>query len=112
MSTYTIGPIVMRNLNFLKKLTSTRSCRQRNALIQNASRDNLLSLVDVCFNVLEANIPLSRQRKTALRKHAELIRSISECRSPKRARETLLKGGSFPFISLLAPLLIEAARRI
>uniref|UniRef100_A0A914QCK5 Uncharacterized protein n=1 Tax=Panagrolaimus davidi TaxID=227884 RepID=A0A914QCK5_9BILA len=110
--TYKIGPIVLRNIDFLKKLASTRSCQQRNKIIENASRDNLLSLVDVCFNVLEANIPLTRQRKTALAKHAQLLRALAECRSPKKARETLLRGGSFPFISLLVPLLIEAASRM
>uniref|UniRef100_A0AC35GNI7 U-box domain-containing protein n=1 Tax=Panagrolaimus sp. PS1159 TaxID=55785 RepID=A0AC35GNI7_9BILA len=105
--TYKIGPIVLRNIDFLKKLASTRSCQQRNKIIENASRDNLLSLVDVCFNVLEANIPLTRQRKTALTKHAQLLRALAECRSPKKARETLLKGGGEEEIPDAQPITLD-----
>lgn len=113
MSSCQVGQCIIRNLPFLQKLAATKSCKRRNLLLEKATPDELLSIVEICFNVLHSNFPLTAQRKTALAKHASIIRSLAQCRSVGRTRSILgQEGGSFPFASLLIPILIEASRML
>ena len=106
-----IGERIFVNLSFLKKLCRRRSDKTRLNLIKNANFDELLSLVEICINILSNNFSLSERQKLRLSPFANVIRNLSRKRSEKAAKELVIQNGSGGFlISLLTPIIVEAVR--
>ena len=106
----TVGPRVIANLRFLKRLARSTSEKQRWRILRDASCDELLSLVEICTNVLNSNFCLTQRQKEKLKPFAVLVRQISRVRSESGARQIVQKGNGFFFGSLLLPIITEAAR--
>lgn len=105
-----VGERILRNFEFLKKIATTKSMKKRWHLVQNATRDELLSIVEVCSNILSYDFILTNRQREKILPYAELIRKLSRTRRDTSARKIVQKGeGSF-FSALLIPVLIEAAR--
>ena len=104
-----IGPRISKNFKFLKTLGKTRSKNKRSKLINLASADELLSIVEIAINILKANFNLTKRQRNKLVPFADLVRKISRSRSEKTARKLIQRGGNIaPFIaSLLLPILIN-----
>lgn len=86
-----------KNYNFLS-LLSKSSPKQRKSLLRNANKSQILSLSEICLNILAGNIPVNIKK---LRKYKRCIRKIA-CRktSFKRKKNFLVKqrGGFLPLI--------------
>lgn len=120
-----VGERILRNFEFLNKLCKTKSLKNRWILVQRATRDELLSLVEICSNILSSDFILTKSQKKKILPYADFIRQLSRARSEKRVKNIIRNGleteidkkrnqkgqGSF-LPSLLVPILIEAARFI
>jgi hypothetical protein len=103
----TLGNSVTENAKFIKGLARTKSSSYRKQIIQCASTDQLLALVETALNVIKSNRPFwTRRQRDKLCVHAHLIRKLARTRTPKSARRILIrgekdqKGGGIPVIAL------------
>jgi hypothetical protein len=109
-----IGSRVMRNYAWLTQLLRTKSSKHRLALINSASADQLLSIVEIGSNVLRCpDFCLSNRQRSSLLPHASFVRQLSNSRSPLATRRIIQKGGGIAAISsLLIPILMEVSRTL
>jgi hypothetical protein len=115
-----VGPSVYRNYQFLKTLGATKSEKKRQNLLKNASRDELLSIVEAAHNLLaidpkthKPRYHLTSRQLSRLVPFAETVRKISKTRSESGARRQIQRGGAIgALLPLLAPVLVEVARSI
>ena len=112
-----IGPLILKNYPFLNSICKSRSNKKRNKLLKEANREQLLSLVEVCHNILLSNFKLSERQRQKLLPFADTVRKLARARSEKRAKQIIFEqqtgeGGPAIFASLLAPVLFEAAQHL
>ena len=109
-----VGKLVLENYPFLKRLSRTKSEDKRESLLRSASRNELLSLVDICHNILKSNFTLSSKQKSKLLPFADIVRKFARIRSERGARKIIKnqKGRGALFTTLLAPVLLEAGRQL
>jgi len=106
----TIGPRVLDNYDFLRCIAKSKSERKRLKYIKNATRDQLLSLVEVAANILSPNFSITKRHKDRLIPHANYIRRLSRVRSERGARILTQRGNGPIFASLLIPIISEIGR--
>ncbi|KAL3092830.1 hypothetical protein niasHS_005254 [Heterodera schachtii] len=110
----TVGQRVLDNYEYLKSLGRTTSHKKRRHLLSSAGCEELLTLVEICLNLLNGSFCLTRKQKQKLLPFANTIRRLARVRSEQSARKLILQqpqqqeGGSL-FAPLLAPILLEAA---
>lgn len=104
------GPRIFKNYDFLKSLAKARTDRRRCELLKKADCEELISLVEICFNILRSHFSLSTQRKKRLNPYAAYIRKLGSAKTESGVRKIIQKGGGFPFSTLLTPILLEVAR--
>ena len=108
-----IGQSVIANKTFLKKIASTKSDRKRHRLLRLASNEELLSIIEIAFNILKGQFNLNKRQKLKLIPHVNLVRKISRARSQRGLKSVLQKGGGLSILpALITPILIEALRLI
>jgi hypothetical protein len=111
MTSHKIGKRIHQNISFLRQLNSCRRSKRHSvALIKEANAEQLLTLVEICFNLLKNRYPFSSAQRKRLLRYAAHIRELSRVRSVKSARRVLLQQGEgIPVIvaSLLIPILGE-----
>lgn len=93
---------VARNRAFLKKLFVSKSVTK---ILRSASDDEILTIVEICYNIMRFRFNLSQTEKDSLRQVAGQIFDLSELRE-RQAAEKLLLDYSFPrtfYSRLLAP---------
>ena len=109
-----IGQRVLDNYGYLKALGKTTSNKKRRHLLHSAGGEELLSLVEVCLNILNGSFCLTRKQKQKLLPFASCVRKLARVRREESARklvqDQLHQNGGSLFAPLLAPILIEAAR--
>ncbi|KAL3117435.1 hypothetical protein niasHT_004438 [Heterodera trifolii] len=108
-----VGQRVLDNYEYLKSLGRTTSHKKRRHLLSSAGCEELLTLVEICLNLLNGSFCLTRKQKQKLLPFANTIRRLARVRSEQSARKLILQqpqqeGGSL-FAPLLAPILLEAA---
>jgi hypothetical protein len=111
--TKAIGPLILKNYAFLKKLAKTKSNKKRKSLLDSANREQLLALVEVSSNLL-SNFKLTKKQRDRLLPFAPTIRKFSRVRSERSARKLIQQTGTgVPlFAALLAPVIAEAASHL
>ena len=107
-----ISPIVFENKHFLHQLARTKSQRKRKHLLKAASFTQLLSLAEVCLNILRSRFRLTTRQKKRLLPFADFLRRLSRARSERGARKVVQTGTGVGalFPALLTPILIEIAK--
>jgi hypothetical protein len=96
----TIGPKVLNNYIFLRKIAKSKTEKRRIGLLKNASKEQLLTLVEVASNILSSNFLLTKQQKAKLLPHAHYVRKLSRTRSEFGARKIVAwKRSNFNFIA-------------
>lgn len=103
---------IIENKEFLKKLARTKTPSIKEQLLVNATTAEILSIVEICYNLLKFKIPLTPSQKRKLAVHANFIRKLSRTRSEKSARKILQKGGGPVLAALLVPVLAEIAKTV
>ena len=102
---YEFSPRIKENTVFLKNLASTKSEKKKNQLIQNATADQILAIVEICANILKFNFTLNDKQKKRLAKYADYYRSIARSRTEKTARVKIQQGSGIALGAILIPVL-------
>lgn len=91
-------------LNVLKNCTKC----QRNNYIEKGSRELIYCLCDICHNILNGNIPISKTQSIKLRKYKRHLRFLStkNKNNISQKRKVIQEGGFLPI--LLEPILAIA----
>lgn len=108
-----ISQLVKENIKFLKTLAYTNSERKKKKLLKKATREQLLSIAEICINIVKSRFNLTTRQKKRLIPHADFVRKLSRARSERGARKILIQKGSGVgslFAALLTPIIIEAGR--
>lgn len=129
----------MENSDFIRQLSAKHGSRDvssqiRRDLIKNATTDQLLAIVECCYNIIRSRVPLSKTQRQKLAAQAHDIRAMSRVKTASGARKILIrsekrssignklrnskkqKGGGFPIAlaslitSVVAPLLTQIFR--
>lgn len=109
-----IGQVVHDNIDFLRALAKTKSERKRRRLLRHAGAEQLLSLIEICLNILCSRFHLTTRQKKRLMPHADFIRRLSRKRTERGARKVLNQKGNGAgglFAALLTPIILEIARQ-
>ena len=99
-------PFSRKHADILRALYHLNS-EQRAALLKKADSALVRRICECALNLLSGNVPLNKQHKKRLRKHANLMRKLADpqrdLRSKKRIIATQTGGGFLP--ALLAPII-------
>ena len=87
-----VGDRVARNFQFLFKLSETKNPEARWNMLQRATKDELLAIVDICANIVHKDFKLTSSQSRRLEKYWDCMKSISRVRSPRGALRTIQKG--------------------
>jgi len=96
---------VKRNKVFLRRLALAKTAATRRQLVENASQDELLAVLETCWNVLNFRFPLKTTQRKRLASHAPYLRRLSRARSERSVRRILQTGGGGVLAALLLPVL-------
>lgn len=93
-----VGNRVVRNFDFLYELVTCDTVQERWEMIQNASRDQLLAIVEICSNIQRKNFKLTSKQYRRLKRHWDFVNTLGRVRKPRRALKVIQKGeGLTPF---------------
>ncbi|CAD5207948.1 unnamed protein product [Bursaphelenchus xylophilus] len=92
------------NLEFLRRLSRVKSGDRRRKLVAQLDRAELEFLVEICYNLVKGEIPLTKRQKSNLLPLVGLVREVARKRSVASARRVLQEGAGLP----LSPVLIPA----
>ena len=105
------GQSVLNNHTFLKRIATTKSERKKRRLLRLATNEELLSIIEIAYNVLKGRFILKTRQKHKIIPYAHVIRKISRARSPEGLRKIVQRGEGFATLPLLiAPVIFEAIR--
>ena len=102
---------IVDNLEYLQKLSKTKSIKKKKDLLLKATSDQILAIVEIIVNVLKSNYILSKRQKTKLSKNADYYRAIARSRTEKTARKRIQEGGG-PELAILVPILSVLADQL
>ncbi|KAL3109437.1 hypothetical protein niasHT_015282 [Heterodera trifolii] len=86
-----VGQRVLDNYEYLKSLGRTTSHKKRRHLLSSAGCEELLTLVEICLNLLNGSFCLTRKQKQKLLPFANTIRRLARVRSEQSARKLILQ---------------------
>ncbi len=92
---------VKNNLQFLKKSLSTPNLKR---YLNRASDDQILTIVEVCFNLINHRYLLTQRQLQSLKKFAPQIRILAKVRTRQRAENILNALPAIFYSHLLTPL--------
>lgn len=92
---------------FLRSLSRAVSSAKRSKLLTSATREELLTLVEIAFNILKGNFPLSNAQKKKMFPHAQPIRRLAAARTPRTALRIAKSGDADFFRALLKPIILH-----
>ncbi|GFR10310.1 uncharacterized protein TNCT_138061 [Trichonephila clavata] len=95
---------IKRSLDFLL-LLSKSTPKQRHMLLQNADKSQIVTLSEICLNVLAGNVPVNVKK---LRRYKNCIRKVACRKVSLKAKKKLLVQQSGGFLPLLIPAVVSA----
>jgi hypothetical protein len=87
-----VGPRIYRNFEFLRSLCITKSPKRRWAMILNATRDELLSLVEISANIFHKDFQLKSKEFKKLQRYWAHVRRLSQAKNEKKAIDAIQLG--------------------
>ena len=105
--------VVKKNLPYFYLLTCCPE-HQRQFLLETATPEQIHALVQILFNMLHGNIPVSKEVKRSLKKHIDALVSLVESSVPYKTKKQTLaqEGGGFiqdlliPVLTSIGPLML------
>ena len=95
--------VVKNNRGFLQLLSDCPS-KQRHFLLRTATPQQLHALLQVIYNVLTENIPVSEEVKAILRSHKDALLNLAQLNVPYKTKKRILVQEGSGFIQeLLTP---------
>lgn len=108
-----VGGRIYRNYAFLRKLAKTKSINKRIELIRQATKEELLSIIEIATNVVKyKTFCFNKRESKKLAPYDKLLKQLTEVKSPTEAQNLLQKGGAALLPALLVPVLVEIARSL
>jgi len=110
-----ISPLIIDNGKFLNLLAKTRSDKKRRRILKQANSQQLLSIAEICLNIVKRRYKLTTRQRKRLLPYAEFVRRMSRARTEKGARKIISQKGSGVggvLAALLTPILIELGKKI
>lgn len=110
-----ISQLVQDNFHFLRSLAQTKSDHKRKRILKKAGAEQLLSLVEICVNILCSRFQLTTRQKKRRLPYADFLRHLARKRTERGARKLLSQTGSGAgplFAALLTPILIDLAQSV
>lgn len=106
---------VISNQKFLKQLCNTKSERKLRKILKTSTTEQLLSLTEICLNIVTSRFNLTTRQKNRLIPYADFVRRIGRIKTERGARKFIIQKGtgagtSF-FTALLTPILIELVKK-
>lgn len=98
MSTKTI-----RNSEDFLKLFSKSKPKRRQLLVQNATREELKSICEICLNILKGNIPVDGKNLKKLKRKKQVIRELGG-RTASIAKKRKIANQNGGFLGTVASL--------
>lgn len=87
-----IGDRVRRNFEFLYKVYKNKSAKKRWEMVQNASHDELLAIIDICDNVTKQEFHITPAQAARIQKYGESMQKLGRVRSQKSALKIIQTG--------------------
>ena len=88
----TFPSYIIENKDFLQNIAKTRSQKVFASLIENATEDQINSIIEIVYNILNGNIVLKTSKRKRLAATAEQYRRLIRIRKPQKVRHKLIKG--------------------
>ena len=82
---------VKQNLCFIRLLAETTSKAQRKALLETATKQQLKTLVEITYNILQLHFPVSKTYQNKLIKRGHVLEGIVDRRKKERQRDRYIK---------------------
>ena len=101
--------LILKHSEFIKKLGENKKNKKEiNHLIKNSKANEINSLSEVAFNILNGSLPCTRHRKKILKKKLHDLRVLGDKKTVNKSKKrVLMKGGGF-LLSALIPVAISA----
>ena len=101
--------LILKHREFIKKLGEIKKNKKEIIhLIKNSKANEINSLSEVAFNILNGSLPCTRHRKKNLKKKLHDLRVLGDKKSVNKSKKrVLMKGGGF-LLSALIPVAISA----
>ena len=99
---------------FLRSLTRS-SPKRRKLLLQQATKDELTVLFEICLNILKGNIPLNNTAFKKLKRHKRILRTLGSKKMALTHKENLVnqKGGAIgTVVEMIASLVLHLLDRL
>ena len=104
---------IIKNQEFLEKISRTKSRTKFEKILHNADDDQLLAIVEICYNILKGRLRLSDKSRFKLSNHGDYFRSVSKSRTPNTARKRIQEGGGVGVLgAIIAPILGALAQNL
>ena len=104
------GERVTRNYAFLRRLARTTSEKKRLHLLNEASEEEMLTLVEIAVNILKSRFFISKKQKDKLIPHSAAVRKLGSARTLNGPRQAVHIGNGAALAPLLTPVLAVAGR--
>ena len=95
---------IKKHLQFLHLLANTHH-KQRQAMIESSTREQLEVLTEIIINILNEVLPIRDKHRQQLRRHKRTIRRLSKKKIPLHTRRQLLLQPNNLTSLLLQPIL-------
>ena len=101
--------LILKHREFIKKLGEIKKNKKEIIhLIKNSKANEINSLSEVAFNILNGSLPCTRHRKKNLKKKLHDLRVLGDKKTVNKSKKrVLMKGGGF-LLSALIPVAISA----
>ena len=101
--------LILKHSEFIKKLGENKKNKKEIIhLIKNSKANEINSLSEVAFNILNGSLPCTRHRKKNLKKKLHDLRVLGDKKTVNKSKKrVLMKGGGF-LLSALIPVAISA----
>ena len=101
--------LILKHSEFIKKLGENKKNKKEIIhLIKNSKANEINSLSEVAFNILNGSLPCTRHRKKKLKKKLHDLRLLGDKKTVNKSKKkVLMKGGGF-LLSALIPVAISA----
>jgi ABC-type methionine transport system ATPase subunit len=89
----------------VKLLAVCKDPKVRSVILSRSPDSVIKTICNAALNVEQGDLALTKQQKTAFRKHRNQIHKLTSRHVPLSAKRKVLRGGAFPIL----PLLLSAA---
>ncbi len=96
-----MSKLVKKNVSFFRLMSTSSSRKQRRALLDTITADQLKSLIEIIVNLLEGVLQITSKRKSELGRYKTLIRTLGDKSVSLHRKQKLLRGRDLVIVILI-----------